>query len=334
MSRYTYHLDGTRVLSEEYGSKLILYIYDEVGSIIGMAYRESSYASGVFDYYLFTKNLQGDIIGIYNTSGSCVASYTYNAWGECTVANNTSAKIGNINPFRYRGYYYDTETGFYYLNARYYDPQIKRFINADEIGYLGANGDLNSYNLYAYCSNNPVMYVDPTGNSLAAVANAFWTFWGYAVSDGPSIVGDLVGIFFLASAVIDAIWNDSTDTIEKEESPSIAETVINGLDDKVYYGAQIIANQLVINTEAMNFFEARSWVELTAELGRFGRKASWGVYTKSQMDAKVLAQSFSFGPLKIDTKTNEFPHYHTSNSYLDIGKGYKHFHFWFGEINK
>lgn len=106
---HTYHLDGTRILSEEYGNALILYIYDEVGSIIGMAYRESSYASGTFDYYLFTKNLQGDIIGIYNTSGSCVASYTYNAWGECTVTNNTTAKIGNINPFRYRGYYYDTD---------------------------------------------------------------------------------------------------------------------------------------------------------------------------------------------------------------------------------
>ncbi len=70
------------------------------------------------------------------------------------------------NPFRYRGYYYDTETGYYYLNSRYYDPQVKRFISPDNVNYLGANGDLNSYNLYAYCSNNPVMYVDPMGNSL------------------------------------------------------------------------------------------------------------------------------------------------------------------------
>ena len=149
---HTYNLDGSRILSESYGNVLLLYIYDEAGSIIGMAYRENTYAAGVFDYYLFTKNLQGDIIGIYDINGNCVASYKYNAWGECTVANNTSAKIGNINPFRYRGYYYDTETGFYYLNASY-DPQIKRFINADEVGYLGANGDLNSYNLYAYCSD-------------------------------------------------------------------------------------------------------------------------------------------------------------------------------------
>ena len=73
------------------------------------------------------------------------------------------------NPFRYRGYY-DTETGYYYLNSRYYDPQVKRFISADNLNYLGANGDLNSYNLYAYCSNNPVMYVDPVGTAIGAAA--------------------------------------------------------------------------------------------------------------------------------------------------------------------
>ena len=77
--------------------------------------------------------------------------------------NTSSSFIGNINPFRYRGYYQDEETGFYYLNSRYYDPHVKRFINADDPSYLGANGDLQSYNLYAYCSNNPIMLVDPNG---------------------------------------------------------------------------------------------------------------------------------------------------------------------------
>ena len=97
---------------------------------------------------------------MYDTNGNCVASYTYNAWGEHTVTNYTSANIGNINPFRYRGYYYDTETGFYYLNARYYDPQIKRFINADSISYLGFGEELQSFNLYSYYGNTPVMGYD------------------------------------------------------------------------------------------------------------------------------------------------------------------------------
>ena len=65
------------------------------------------------------------------------------------------------NPFTYRGYYYDDEIGLYYLQSRYYDPATGRFLNADGVEYLGANGDIYSYNLYAYCSNNPVMYTEP-----------------------------------------------------------------------------------------------------------------------------------------------------------------------------
>ena len=69
-----------------------------------------------------------------------------------------------MNPFRYRGYYWDSETGFYYLQSRYYDPAIGRFINADDVDYLGAGSNLTSYNLFAYCGNNPVMGYDPTGH--------------------------------------------------------------------------------------------------------------------------------------------------------------------------
>lgn len=161
-----YTLDGSKILYESYGNVLIVYLYDELDAPIGFAYRESSYAKDEFDIYLFTKNLQGDIIDIYTENGTIVASYTYDAWGNHTVTNHTADNIGILNPFRYRGYYFDSETGYYYLNSRYYDPQVKRFISADAIGYLGANGDLISYNLYAYCSNNPVMHIDPSGTSL------------------------------------------------------------------------------------------------------------------------------------------------------------------------
>ena len=72
------------------------------------------------------------------------------------------------NPFRYRGYYYDNETGLYYLNSRYYDPEIGRFINADELSYLNEN-NINGMNLFSYCRNNPVIYFDPSGKSLLAI---------------------------------------------------------------------------------------------------------------------------------------------------------------------
>ena len=85
-------------------------------------------------------------------------------WGDIDITDNSSYNnsVAKLNPFRYRGYYYDTETGLYYLNSRYYDPSIGRFINADDISYIQPT-EINGLNLFAYCGNNPVMYVDPDG---------------------------------------------------------------------------------------------------------------------------------------------------------------------------
>ena len=111
--------------------------------------------------------MQGDVLGVYNESGTLLVSYIYDAWGNFTETVNgtsTEATLASDLPFRYRGYYFDEEINLYYLNTRYYDASIGRFINADDISYLGANGDLQAFNLYAYCSNNPVMGYDPNGN--------------------------------------------------------------------------------------------------------------------------------------------------------------------------
>jgi len=115
--------------------------------------------------YFYEKNLQGDIIGIYDEDGNKVGAYSYDAWGNCTIKNDVSdARIGEVNSFRYRGYYFDADLGLYYLKSRYYDPVIGRFINADEVSYLGANGDLCAFNLFAYCANNPINIVDSSGH--------------------------------------------------------------------------------------------------------------------------------------------------------------------------
>ena len=94
--------------------------------------------------------------------------YEYDAWGNCTITSGADDPIVVANPFRYRRYYYDTETGLYYCNARYYDPQTGRFISADSTDYLDPN-HMNGMNLYAYCINNPVMYSDPAGRSVTAI---------------------------------------------------------------------------------------------------------------------------------------------------------------------
>ena len=147
-----YYADGLLV-RQTWGSNYMDFLYDESGSAYSFIYNGTQY------YYV--KNLQGDVVKILNTSGTVVATYTYDAWGKVSY----SGSIGQINPIRYRGYYYDTDTGFYYLQSRYYDPVVKRFISADDASLLGANGDFASLNLYAYCGNNPVSRSDDGGEA-------------------------------------------------------------------------------------------------------------------------------------------------------------------------
>jgi RHS repeat-associated protein len=112
--------------------------------------------------YYYKLNLQGDVIGLINTSGAEVVGYTYDAWGkQLTCTGSLASTLGAKNPLRYRGYIYDTETGLYYLQSRYYNPTWGRFISADTV--LGAIGRINTQNIFAYCLNDPVNYSDPSG---------------------------------------------------------------------------------------------------------------------------------------------------------------------------
>ena len=133
------------------------------------------------EYY--QRNLQGDVIGIYNTSGTKIVEYGYDAWGNCTVISGTSYAIANDNPIRYRGYYCDNETGWYFLNARYYAPELRRFISPDDTLYLDPES-VNGLNLYCYCNNDPVNYVDPSG--MFAIAS-FLIGLGIAAAIGAGV---------------------------------------------------------------------------------------------------------------------------------------------------
>ncbi len=150
-----YFYDGTKLAGEKKDDTIVWYDYDENGSPVGMR------VNGLD--YIFRKNLQGDITGIYNSSTELIVEYTYSdAWGAgVTVSGSAASTIGMYNSFRYRGYYYDTESGLYYLNSRYYDPVACRFINAD--GVISTDQGANGYNMYSYCKNNPVNMSDDSG---------------------------------------------------------------------------------------------------------------------------------------------------------------------------
>ena len=176
-------------MAQKTGDEMLLFHYDENGSPLGFRYRNGTYDADVWDEYIYEKNLQGDIVAIYNNVGTMLVSYTYDAFGNVNKGyyNGGSDTGASKNPLTYRGYYHDQDLGLYYLQSRYYDSVVGRFINADEIGFLGANGDLNSYNLYAYCSNNPVMYTDPSGNVI--IEALIWgAIIGFAISFTTSVV--------------------------------------------------------------------------------------------------------------------------------------------------
>lgn len=141
VTKYVYL--GSRLISETKSNNTILYVYSD-DDLVGFMYNNTN--------YFYIRNLQGDVTNVVNASGSIVATYKYDAWGKVLSA---SGSMANVNPIRYRGYYYDTETNLYYLNSRYYDPETGRFISPDVIAEGG--------NLYAYCQNDPVNRVDESG---------------------------------------------------------------------------------------------------------------------------------------------------------------------------
>ena len=152
--RYYYWL-GNTLKMERWGENTIYYYYDESG-ISGFRYDDKEY------YY--HKNIFGDVVAIYDKNKDLQATYDYDAWGNHTVTNATDDNIGDVNPIRYRGYYYDVETQLFYCNSRYYSPELCRFISPDSIEYLDPES-INGLNLYCYCYNNPIMYADPSGHA-------------------------------------------------------------------------------------------------------------------------------------------------------------------------
>ena len=169
------HVTGTQTVTHEYLTlngkvaretirtnntltAVLDFVYDDAGRPFALRYSTNGTS---FQTYYYVLNLQGDVVKlIHYIPGfeyESVATYEYDAWGNVS----SSGKLAEINPLRYRGYYYDSETGFYYLQSRYYDPANRRFINAD--GLISSNWSFSGLNMFAYCENDPVGRSDPSG---------------------------------------------------------------------------------------------------------------------------------------------------------------------------
>ncbi|MDD2376320.1 MAG: RICIN domain-containing protein [Clostridia bacterium] len=212
-----YYLEGDKVIYETTGTNTTYYTYDGESNLVGFKYNNTQY------YYV--RNGQGDITGILDNNLTNVISYTYDTWGNLvsikdasgTDVTSDTTSIGNINPYRYRGYRYDNETGMYYLQSRYYNPETCRMLNADSIS--GQAGDILSTNMYSYCKNNPVNYCDPSGHFSWAIPFLTSAIASIVTLLAPVIVTALVVVIatVVTIALGDAVANAIKKDIEKKD---------------------------------------------------------------------------------------------------------------------
>jgi RHS repeat-associated protein len=177
-----YHLSGDQVTFEETGNEGIYYTYDSTDNLVSMAVMNKD-ASGKWilsGEYFYVRNAQNDIIGLVDKTGAQVVTYSYDSWGRAlSTTGSLASTVGEKNPYRYRGYRYDTETNLYYLQSRYYNPELGRFVNADDTDVVtSALDDITDKNLFAYCDNNAVSRLDSNGyiwETILDVAGIGWS---------------------------------------------------------------------------------------------------------------------------------------------------------------
>ena len=304
--------------------------------------------------YYYLRNGQNDIVGLMDESGVRMVEYIYDAWGKLISTTGTLATtLGADNPFRYRGYYYDTETGLYYLTTRYYDPEVCRFISADV--YMSTGQGVLGGNMWAYCLNNPVCRYDTSGrlweeiqeligfiaDSIGNAINSFAPVYAVCGTlpfiDGPLPIGDAVGLALAAIVTLGATGYGICQGV-KAYDQAIAkseekDTVSIPKHKTYFYGADIQGGIWKKVTGPMGPLESAVWVASSAISGRYGKGASWGLYTEKKKDAAGMARVLGGlrKPKHDFGKVGQYSHYHVASRKL-FGK-YKHFHVWYGTLN-
>ena len=335
---HTYTLDGTKILRETWGGNTLIPLYDNEDSVCGILYNDIP--------YYFQKNLQGDVIAIVDKDAQTIARYSYDAWGVPTIKEDTSGcNISTVNPFRYRGYYYDEEIGLYYLQSRYYDAQTGRFIISDKIF---DSQILLLGNIHFYCNNNPINSIDSNGCfALAATAGGLFAV-GATNSWNPAgwvllAVAATVVVVGVCAVAIEASNSKSVEKAKKKANKkTLKDLKVKKQYGKMYqlayistYGSLIRVGKKLSFTEALaclgisgatNSISQRFTYnkgkssDAQRQLEHLG-KGEWGIYSHSQYAAKALATVLG---------CTEPPEIHGAGMYGHYHDSTHTFHIWYG----
>ena len=229
---HSYVWQGSKLAADITDAYALYFHYDSSGEVIGF----TRTANGTDTEYFYVKNLQGDILKVITATGTEAATYTYDAWGKLLTS---TGDLAEVNPLRYRGYFYDTETSLYYLKSRYYDPEVGRFINPD--AYASTGQGILGTNMFTYCDNNPIIYADfsgtiselvilPVGTTLASIVSTAVI----AVAAVVAVVAVVYLVYTAADYVVDNIneYNSqhSTANIGTAAIPSAKTTTDSSLE--------------------------------------------------------------------------------------------------------
>ena len=249
------------------GDDLLVFLYDDKGTPYGVF----TLIDGVQEHLFYLYNAQGDVIAIIDDYAERVVNYEYGAWGELlSVTGSKADTVGVLNPFRYRGYCYDTETGLYYLNSRYYDPITQRFVNADS--YVTTGQGILAMNMFSYCGNSPILRTDPSGG--------FWitTFFIATLVIATVAVVSEIGYKHLeksnyrhnsrvdnnkSTTTRNKIINDQNGTTGKNFNYGVRKAEKNGCEPIALHNAKVLTGKESTLSDTMkSFSEARQWSRL------------------------------------------------------------------------
>lgn len=181
---WNYIYDGNKLIREKSINNTLDFLYDEYDNLYGFIKDNT-------EKYLYIRDQLQNIIGITDINGKIVVKYSYDAWGAIkSIIDTSSSGIGKLNPFRFKGYYYDNESSMYYCKTRYYVPQWGRWLSPDSIEYLNPES-INKLNLYTYANNNPVIYYDPDGHMALLCALLILGAIGMVANVGSQALTDL-----------------------------------------------------------------------------------------------------------------------------------------------